>query len=460
MKPLHIPGETIGDRYQVITTLGEGGMGTTYAAVDLINSQQVALKVVSLRQASDWKVLELFEREAKVLASLNHDFIPQYLDYFELETEDDKRFYLVQELVTGKSLATLVVKGWHATEKEVKNIALQLLDILIYLHSLTPPVIHRDIKPQNIIRREDGKVYLVDFGAVQDIYRNTVSLGQTFVGTLGYMSLEQLRGNVTPASDLYSLGGTLLFLLTHRSPTDLPQKGMRIDFSHKVNVSDRFKAWLKKILEPIVEDRFQSAKDARQALQDESSVSPLTPVFNRPLGSKIIFTKQPQSLKFKIPVGLHHPRYFFPPGFKAIAFAIFGLMLLPELTVGVLFAGFFYILFAPKQPDRAKTIIPPDIAVKKYLALEINPQTFRLEYTSGVNWLGEVNKDWQEGETADILWVNTIGGEGTKDRVLIATKDTPYKKQRQYVFGSGHINKQEARWMVREISAFIEQLKH
>ena len=459
MRVLHNLDEIIGDRYKIIATLGEGGMGTTYAAIDLGNSQQVALKVVSLRQAGDWKVLDLFEREAKVLASLSHEFIPQYLDYLELETADDKRFYLVQELVEGKSLAELVASGWHATEAEVQDIAIQLLEILSYLHSLTPPVIHRDIKPQNIIRREDGKVYLVDFGAVQDIYRNTVSLGKTFVGTLGYMSLEQLRGNVTPASDLFSLGGTLLFLLTHRSPTDLPQKGMKIDFGHRVNVAHDFKAWLEKILEPIVEVRFQSAEDALKALRNKSSVSRhITKVFNRPLGSKIILKRQPQSLEFKIPIGWHYPHQILTPGFQAIAMGILGLMLLPEITVGVLFASFFYVLFAPNQSGNKKPQISPAYSTERYIALEINPQTFRLENTSGVNWLGKVKKDWQEGNTADILWVNTLGGEGTKDQVLIATKSQLYKKQRQYVFGSGQINKQEARWMAREISAFIDKM--
>ncbi|WP_019503350.1 serine/threonine-protein kinase [Pleurocapsa sp. PCC 7319] len=266
MDTLHQPQEVIANRYQIITTLGQGGMGTTYAAIDLTNSQEVAIKVVSLHQTNDWKVLELFQREATVLASLNHPYIPNYLDYFQLDTENDRKFYLVQELIEGKSLADLVTQGWHSTEQEVQDIARQLLEILVYLHSLNPSVIHRDIKPQNIIRRDDGKVYLVDFGAVQAVYRHTIGIGGTFVGTLGYMSPEQLRGKVIPASDLYSLGCSLLFLLTHRSPHELPQKGMGIDFSSRVNISPSFAQWLTRIIEPIAEDRFQSAENALIAL--------------------------------------------------------------------------------------------------------------------------------------------------------------------------------------------------
>ena len=235
---IHRQGEVIRDpkgtrernRYQIVTTIGTGGMATTYAAVDLANSQRVALKVLSFEQANDWKALEMFEREAKVLANLDHPFIPRYLDYFELDLDNDRRFYLVQELVEGESLATLIERNWQPSEAEVKDIALQLLDILVYLHSLSPPVIHRDIKPQNIIRDRQGQIYLVDFGAVQAVYRNTISVGGTFVGTLGYMSPEQLRGKVVTPSDLYSLGCSLIFLLTRKLPTDLPQKRMKLDF--------------------------------------------------------------------------------------------------------------------------------------------------------------------------------------------------------------------------------------
>lgn len=121
---IHRQGEIIRDRYQIVTTIGTGGMATTYAAVDLANSQRVALKVLDFEQADDWKVLEMFEREAKVLANLHHPFIPQYLDYFELDLDNDRRFYLVQELVEGESLAALVERNWQPNETEVKDIAL------------------------------------------------------------------------------------------------------------------------------------------------------------------------------------------------------------------------------------------------------------------------------------------------------------------------------------------------
>jgi hypothetical protein len=273
IEELHQIGDIISDRYTFTSILGRGGMATTYAATDAESNQSVAIKVLSLRQASQWKVIELFEREAKVLANLTHPQIPKYLDYFYVDLESDRRFYLVQELIEGKSLAAIVQNGERMTEVEVIEIAKQILNILCYLHELTPSVVHRDIKPQNLIRRSDGAIALVDFGAVQDIYQNTISGGSTFVGTYGYMAPEQFRGQSSCASDLYSLGATLLFLLTQRSPSELPQTRMKIDVRDCINVSPDFINWLEQAIEPAIEDRFSSARIALEVLEGKSRSS-------------------------------------------------------------------------------------------------------------------------------------------------------------------------------------------
>ncbi|NET56537.1 MAG: serine/threonine protein kinase [Symploca sp. SIO2E6] len=308
MKPLHGQGEIIAGRYQIVTLLDQGGMARTYAAVDLRTHQRVALKVVSLQEAQNWKILERLELEAQVLANLNHPFIPNYLDYFQLDIEvnaakSDCRFYLVQELVEGESLAALVKQGWHTTEAEVKDIAMQVLEILTYIHQLNPPIIHRDIKPQNIIRRADGKVYLVDFGAVQAVYNQTMGGSKTLVGTFGYMPVEQFQGQVHCASDLYSLGCTLIFLLTHRSPADLPQKQMKIDFRQRLNISDGFATWLERMSEPMLEKRLPSAIEALQQLEQPD----LAPTICKPKGTHIKLTKTAQKITIKIP-HYHHKR--------------------------------------------------------------------------------------------------------------------------------------------------------
>ncbi|MEQ8960920.1 MAG: serine/threonine-protein kinase, partial [Coleofasciculus sp. C2-GNP5-27] len=188
----------------------------------------MALKALSLHHTGDWKQIELFEREAKVLAQLNYPTIPRYLDYFQVETSEDRAFYIVQELAEGKSLADLVKNGWRTNESGVRQIATQVLETLVYLHQLNPPVVHRDIKPQNLIWGKEGKIFLVDFGAVQDTVRSTFAKGSTIVGTYGYMAPEQFRGQAVPATDLYGLGATVVFLLTHRCPSDLPTERLKI----------------------------------------------------------------------------------------------------------------------------------------------------------------------------------------------------------------------------------------
>jgi serine/threonine protein kinase len=264
----------VANRYQIIETLGKGGMGTTYAAKIEKNSQLVALKKVTLKEAKDWKTLELFEREARVLESLSHPNIPQYFDYFEIDTNEDREFYLVRELIEGIPLAEYI-RQKISTELEVIKLALSILDVLIYLHSFSPPIVHRDIKPENIIYQNDGNIYLVDFGAVQDVLRRKESFVSTFVGTLGYMSPEQLRGVVSPASDIYSLGCTLLFLLSKKPPTQFPVSRLKINFRSSVRVSESFANWLDKLIEPAIEDRFNSAIETkRELLKIKNSFNP------------------------------------------------------------------------------------------------------------------------------------------------------------------------------------------
>src|SRR5947209_1387610 len=127
------PGDVIAGRYRIVQTLGRGGIGTTYEAEDQQTSRRVAVKELSFRGMRDWKILELFEREGRVLSHLDHPAIPHYLDYFQEDTNEDRHFYLVQELAQGQSLAQLVRDGWHADEGEVRDVTRQVLEVLVYL---------------------------------------------------------------------------------------------------------------------------------------------------------------------------------------------------------------------------------------------------------------------------------------------------------------------------------------
>jgi eukaryotic-like serine/threonine-protein kinase len=293
----------IADRYRILAPLGQGGMGITYLAEDLKTSVKVALKSISLRQAQAFKSIELFEREANILAHLHHAKIPKYIDHFQIDSPTNLNFYLVQQLAVGQSLSALCEQGWKPTVDEIKAIAVQMLEILIYLQELTPPVIHRDIKPQNIIRRDDGQIMLVDFGSVQDVYHNTILGGSTIVGTYGYMAPEQFRGHAVLASDLYGLGTTLLFLLTQQAPSDLPQRGLKIDLKKalaQVNCSASFLTWLQRMIEPVPEDRFHSAIDALNVLQGRSEIARPT-AQQRPLRTPIALVHLDDQLIINIP---------------------------------------------------------------------------------------------------------------------------------------------------------------
>ncbi|MBD1810909.1 serine/threonine protein kinase [Microcoleus vaginatus DQ-U2] len=301
MKTLQQSEKIIAERYRILGKLGQGGVGITYAAVDLNSNQKVALKALSLRLTTEWKKIELFEREAKTLSGLNHPGIPHYIDYFQVDTSQDRCFYIAQQLAPGKSLAQLIENGWKPNEAQVRHIAYQLLEILAYLQSLLPAAIHRDIKPQNIILQKNGRVFLVDFGAVQNTYHHTVTGGSTVVGTYGYMAPEQFRGKAVLSTDLYGLGTTLLFLLTQKFPSDLPREKLKVKFRELVSISTEFAEWLDQIIEPAVEDRFQSAKDALLALRGEQpSGINLDKMFKRSPQSRITLIDAKRWLLIKI----------------------------------------------------------------------------------------------------------------------------------------------------------------
>jgi serine/threonine protein kinase len=296
--------QIVQNRYQLGQKLGENASRQTWLARDLHTHERVVVKLLTFSDQVQWSNLRLFEREAQVLKQLDHPQIPQYRDYFCLD-EGSLWFGLVQQYIPGTSLKELLSLGKTFTEKEVRAIAESVLNILIYLHSLSPPVLHRDIKPSNLIwgtspDSEAGTVYLVDFGAVQD---RAAAEGATFtvVGTFGYAPLEQFGGRATPASDLYALGATLIHLLTGVAPADLPQQDARIQFADRVRLNPGFVRWLERLTEPNLSQRFSTAHQALEALLDNQMASYVI-ARPQPSGSHIQIKKSPNSLKIKIPV--------------------------------------------------------------------------------------------------------------------------------------------------------------
>ena len=204
------------------------------------------------------------------MKQLKHPQIPAYLDYHVAESASDVQFMLIQEYIEGNSLQQLVEKGWRGTETEILAIFWQAADILEYLHTLSPPVIHRDISPKNLLLSPTNTVYLVDFGAVQDRVRTTLRGGTTIVGTFGYMPFEQFQGQTVPASDYYALGATLLYLLTHRHPEDFPKDDLVIRFQPYLHASAPMTRLLEGLLEPAAENRLHSPEQLHAIFTEQA----------------------------------------------------------------------------------------------------------------------------------------------------------------------------------------------
>jgi tetratricopeptide (TPR) repeat protein len=261
------PNEVIDGRYRIVRPLGHGGMGVTYEAEAVVSGARVAIKMLALDRVNDGKVVELFEREAEALENLHHPAIPTFIEHFAVQYAGARTSYLVQQLAPGWSLAQWVASGWRADEAEVRRIAEAVLGVLGYLHARMPPLIHRDVKPENIVREESGKIWLVDFGAVRTASESATLGGSTVVGTYGYMAPEQLRGLASPASDVYGLGATLVFLLTGRPPSELPQKKLAIDFRPRAHASTELLDLVEHMVAPAPEDRLLNANQALSELK-------------------------------------------------------------------------------------------------------------------------------------------------------------------------------------------------
>ncbi|MBD2528073.1 serine/threonine protein kinase [Nostoc flagelliforme FACHB-838] len=308
-------GEILGERYEVQQLLGKKAGRRTLLARDLQTQELVVIKLLSFSSDFEWDSLKLFEREAETLKNLAHPSIPGYLNYFEVNLPTIKGFALVQTYIPAQTLEQYLQTGRSFTEIEVKQIAKALLEILVYLHGLYPPVIHRDIKPSNILLGERsgnsiGQVYLVDFGSVQTVLASETGT-RTVVGTYGYMPPEQFGGRTVAASDLYSLGATLIYLVTGTHPADLPQKDFRIQFEQVANLSPSFSNWLKWMIEPSLERRLSSADQAIAALDKPQPTNLPALVGSKPDGSKIQLTKNWDSLEIIIPPTGFHPSVVF-----------------------------------------------------------------------------------------------------------------------------------------------------
>jgi serine/threonine-protein kinase len=264
---------TLLSRYKIIKELGEGGFGDTHLAEDTALPGNPYCVVKHLKRnpdpAASAIIQRLFEEEAKVLHNLGkHDQIPSLAAHFQEKGE----FYLVQEFVDGHDLNREIIPGKKLSEKQTIELLQEILEILAVVHQKN--IIHRDIKPSNIMRRrQDGKIVLIDFGAVKEIGVFTVnSKGQTSltigIGTPGYMPSEQANGRPKFASDVYAVGIIGIQAVTGLLPAQLQEDSNtgEIIWRNYARVSDRFAEVLTNMVRDHFSQRYQNATEALQAL--------------------------------------------------------------------------------------------------------------------------------------------------------------------------------------------------
>jgi serine/threonine-protein kinase len=275
LKPLD-EGTILNGRYEIIRKIGGGGMGAVYLASD--NNLGGVLRAVKemvqsyIEETQQDKAINDFKRESMILSTLDHSSIPTIYDYFYDEKES--RFYLVMKYISGGDLAARLRSApeGRIDEKSVTEWAIQIADVLDYLHNRPTTIVYRDLKPSNVmIDGNSGRVMLIDFGIARSV--NKEERGVTAVGTMGYAPPELFSGNVEPRSDIYSLGSTMFHLLTGADPQSNPllifdfQKNPR---PRQINssLSDQIEKIVMRAVEYNAQARFASAAEMRRVLEE------------------------------------------------------------------------------------------------------------------------------------------------------------------------------------------------
>jgi serine/threonine-protein kinase len=273
-------GQLLDGRYQVLKVLGAGGFSQTYIAEDTRRPGNPHCVVKHLKPANNnpnflVAARRLFEKEAKILEKLGiHDQIPRLLAYFE----QDREFFLAQELIEGHLLSAELYGGRRWQENQAIHMLLDVLGILNFVHQ--QGAIHRDVKPNNIIfRQQDNKLVLVDFGIVKEINVQLLTAqsqasASIAVGTVGYMPPEQARGKPQFNSDIYALGVIAIQALTGLTTQDLRENLQgEIEWQGQAQVNDRLAGIINKMVRYDYRERYQSASEVIEALRSPSSIA-------------------------------------------------------------------------------------------------------------------------------------------------------------------------------------------
>ncbi|MBS3029790.1 MAG: serine/threonine protein kinase [Dolichospermum sp. DET50] len=454
------------NRYEICQQLSKKAARQTFLAKDLHTQQLVIVKTLQLGQEFQWDDLKLFEREAKTLQNLNHPGIPKYLDYFEAEIDNIKSFFLIQTYIDAPSLETVIRNGRKFSEVEVIELAKSFLNILTYLHEQIPPIIHRDIKPSNILLTNRsgnsiGNLYLVDFGSVQTVASKD-SGTMTIVGSYGYMPFEQFSGQTTIASDLYSFGMTLIYLMTGVHPAELPQVNGRVQVKN-IAISNKLIRWLEKMTHPFPDQRFDSAKVAMAELKSKNE-SHSDDSHLRPVGSKVKIYRDQNKLEIVLEK--------YELGVMSIALPL----IILSIVAGMLFTSGIAVLVCFGLITLGVLIRPVAAVINttnlRYKIISINRNsTIRIGFSDDISkptrWTdpSSVNKINLLVYNAGYTFDNYLNDQGRVVKVTYAITTYPklfmyagsieYEVSHQNPHNLQYLSQCELLWLGQEISDFL-----
>lgn len=251
-------GDIVENTYKILTEIGQGGMSTVYLAINIRANKQWAIKEVRKDGYQDGELVrETLIAEAKILKKVKHKHLPSIVDIID----KGDTFLVIMDYIEGDTLRKRIRKQGAQPEKAVINWALQICDVLDYLHSQKPPIIYRDTKPSNIMLKPDGTLVLIDFGTARE-YKDSKSEDTIALGTRGYAAPEQQAAlsQTDQRTDIYNLGATMYHLLTGRSPAR-ELYGMRPIREIDPTLSEGTEYIVSKCIQPDPADRYQSAKE-------------------------------------------------------------------------------------------------------------------------------------------------------------------------------------------------------
>lgn len=257
-------GSIVDGKYKILSVIGHGGMSVVYLAINEKANKTWAIKEVRKQNGNNLGVMQhSFEVEISMLRKLKHKGLPSIIDIID----QGDNFLIVMDYIEGNTLEKVLHESGAQPQKKVIDWAIQLCDVLEYLHSRKPAIIYRDMKPSNIMLRSDGSVVLIDFGTAREFKETNVS-DTTCLGTQGYAAPEQFggMGQTDARTDIYSLGATMYHLITGHNPSEPPYEMYPIT-QWNPNLSTGLEGIITKCTQRNPKDRFQSVQDLRYALE-------------------------------------------------------------------------------------------------------------------------------------------------------------------------------------------------